>query len=90
MSSSCQRITLQNSVSFFLCFSATLDANDLKNGDPTLTVMSAGHVLSVFINGEYQGNLFNLYYGGLCHWIVFCLFIMEELSPIDLNIDLQM
>ena len=43
--------------SFFLCFSVILDADDLKNGDPTLTVLSAGHVLSVFVNGQLQGEL---------------------------------
>jgi len=71
-------ITSLKSESFVLCFSATLDANDLKNGDPILTVMSAGHVLSVFVNGEYQGNFFNLNYSGLCHQIVvYSLTVME-------------
>ncbi|KAL9242016.1 hypothetical protein vseg_016063 [Gypsophila vaccaria] len=38
-----------------------LDGNEgfLKRGDaPTLTVMSAGHVLHVFVNGELQGHAY--------------------------------
>lgn len=35
-----------------------LEANELTGGDPTLTVNSAGHVLSVFVNGKLAGNAY--------------------------------
>ncbi|KAI9122961.1 hypothetical protein K1719_005850 [Acacia pycnantha] len=36
-----------------------IGANDLKSGQsPVLTVMSAGHALHVFVNGQYSGNVY--------------------------------
>ena len=45
-------------VSLFICFSVTLGANDLGGGaDPILSVVSAGHALHVFVNGQLQGKI---------------------------------
>lgn len=51
-------VTWDNSDYLWYMTDVILDADDLKNGDPTLTVMSAGHVLSVFVNGQLQGNAY--------------------------------
>jgi len=44
---------------FLLFYSVKVDANEgfLRNGDlPTLTVLSAGHAMHVFINGQLSGK----------------------------------
>ena len=47
-------------MTFFVTFSSVNIASNegfLKNGkDPYLTVMSAGHVLHVFVNGKLSGS----------------------------------
>ena len=46
---------------FFLFYSVKIDSNEgfLRTGDlPTLTVLSAGHAMHVFINGQLSGNCF--------------------------------
>lgn len=45
-------------VTNMVSLSITIKPNDLKSGeDPLLTVMSAGHTLLVFINGQLSGTL---------------------------------
>ena len=51
-------LALLMSVSLFICFSVTLGVNDLGGrADPFLSVMSAGHALHVFVNGQLQGKI---------------------------------
>lgn len=61
-------------------FSVNIASNEafLKNGQgPQLTVMSAGHALHVFVNGEYSGTYMYNYLHNICKsdfvlsWIIF-------------------